>query len=79
MKLYQFLRLFRKTEYLVLASDSGEILGFGFHPLNIKGLESWEVVGLQTLPSGYCERLDPEGSLGSSGLFIVLKHPESKE
>lgn len=76
MKLYQFLRLLRKTEYLVLASDSGEILEFGFDPLDVSDLDDWEVVGLQTVSPGYCERLDPEGSLGSSGLFIVLKRPE---
>ena len=76
MKLYQFLRLLRKTEYLVLASDSGEILEFGFDPLDVSGLDGWEVVGLQTVAPGYCERLDPEGSLGSSGLFVVLKRPE---
>lgn len=76
MKLYQFLRLLRKTEYLVLASDSGEILGFGFDPLDVSGIDGWEVVGLQTVAPGYCERLDPEGSLGSSGLFVVLKRPE---
>ena len=55
MMLWEFLQLLRKTEYLVLASDSGEILEFGFDPLDVK---------------------DPEGSLGSSGLFIVLKRPE---
>lgn len=76
MKLYQFLRLLRKTEYLVLSSESGEILDFGFDPLDVKDLDDWEVVGLQTVSPGYCERLDPEGSLGSSGLFIVLKRPE---
>lgn len=76
MKLYQFLRLLRKTEYLVLASDSGEILEFGFDPLDVSGIDGWEVVGLQTVAPGYCERLDPEGSLGSSGLFVVLKRPE---
>lgn len=76
MKLYQFTRLFRKTEYLVLASESGEILEFGFFPINTKGLDSWEVTGVQTVSPGYCERLDPEGSFGASGLFIVLKRPE---
>ena len=76
MKPYQFLRLLRKTEYLVLASDSGEILEFGFDPLDVSGIDGWEVVGLQTVAPGYCERLDPEGSLGSSGLFVVLKRPE---
>ena len=76
MMLWEFLQLLRKTEYLVLASDSGEILEFGFDPLDVKDLDDWEVVGLQTVSPGYCERLDPEGSLGSSGLFIVLKRPE---
>lgn len=75
MMLWEFLQLLRKTEYLVLASDSGEILEFGFDPLDVKDLDDWEVVGLQTVSPGYCERLDPEGSLGSSGLFIVLKRP----
>lgn len=51
MKLYQFLRLLRKTEYLVLASDSGEILEFGFDPLDVSGIDGWEVVGLQNLQS----------------------------
>lgn len=77
MMLWEFLQLLRKTEYLVLASDSGEILEFGFDPLDVKDLDDWEVVGLQTLSPGYCERLDPESSLGSSGLFIVLRRPES--
>lgn len=76
MMLWEFLQLLRKTEYLVLASDSGEILEFGFDPLDVKDLDDWEVVGLQTVSPGYCERLDPEGSLGSSGLFIILKRPE---
>lgn len=76
MMLWEFLQLLRKTEYLVLASDSGEILEFGFDPLDVKDLDYWEVVGLQTVSPGYCERLDPDGSLGSSGLFIVLKRPE---
>lgn len=75
MMLWEFLQLLRKTEYLVLASDSGEILEFGFDPLDVSGIDDWEVVGLQTVSPGYCERLDPEGSLGSSGLFIVLKRP----
>lgn len=77
MMLWEFLQLLRKTEYLVLVSDSGEILEFGFDPLDVKDLDDWEVVGLQTVSPGYCERLDPEGSLGSSGLFIVLRRPES--
>lgn len=76
MMLWEFLQLLRKTEYLVLATESGKILDFGFDPLDIKGIDEWEVVGLQTVSPGYCERLDPEGSLGSSGLFIVLKRPE---
>lgn len=76
MMLWEFLQLLRKTEYLVLATDSGEILEFGFDPLDVSGIDDWEVVGLQTVSPGYCERLDPEGSLGSSGLFIVLKCPE---
>lgn len=77
MMLWEFLQLLRKTEYLVLASDSGEILEFGFDPLDVKDLDDWEVVGLQTVSPGYCDRLDPEGSLGSSGLFIVLRRPEA--